>query len=282
VDTLDDPAEKGYAAWPDRLYVIDAEGKVALKGKPGPSGFKPAVQKAPEVLDQLLKAAPAGRADDRSWVVLCDGTHLDAWRKPTADWATTESVAVSAKDPKKLEGKPGTGVIYNGPQGKTRDLVSTQYFGDAEVHVEFLIPKGSNSGVKLHGHYEIQIYDSYGKKTLKGDDCGGIYPRAEMQPTYHHIDDGIPPKVNAAKPAGEWQTLDIVFQAPRFDAAGARTAKAKFVKVELNGTLIHENVEMDSPTGHAWHNKELATGPLLLQADHGPVAFRNVKVRPVR
>jgi hypothetical protein len=234
------------------------------------------------LLVTLAAGAPAAE-DQGGWTVLCDGTNLDAWKKPTGDWPTAESVTVSSKNPRMLEAKPGTGIIYNGPKGRSRDLVSEQKFGDQEVHVEFLIPKGSNSGVKLHGHYEIQIFDSYGTtKKLTGDSCGGIYPRAEQQPAYHHIDDGIAPKVNAAKPAGEWQTLDIVFRAPRFDAAGNKTAKAKFVKVVLNGTVIHDNVEVDTPTGHAWHNKEMAAGPLLLQGDHGPVAFRNVKVRPLK
>ena len=77
------------------------------------------------------------------------------------------------------------------------------------------------------------------------------------------------------------KNLDVSFRAPRFDAAGKKTANARFVKVTLNGTVIHEDVEVESPTGHAWHNKEVARGPLLLQGDHGPVAFRNVRVRPL-
>ena len=146
-----------------------------------------------------------------------------------------------------------------------------------------MISKGSNSGVKLNGLYEIQILDSHGKtKELTGDDCGGIYPRAEEKPKYHHIDKGVPPRVNAAKPAGEWQTLDITFRAPRFDADGKKTADARFVKVVLNGQVIHEDVAVHYPTGSAWRlAKEIPRGPLLLQADHGPVAFRNVRVRPV-
>jgi hypothetical protein len=151
-----------------------------------------------------------------------------------------------------------------------------------EAHVEFLIPKGSNSGVKMMGLYEIQILDTHGAKELSGDSCGGIYPRAEDKPRYHHIDKGVAPKVNAAKPAGEWQTLDIIFKAPRFDAAGKKIANAKFVKVTLNGQVVHENVEVECPTGAAWRLKpEVAKGPLLLQSDHGPVAFRNVRIRPL-
>jgi hypothetical protein len=102
-----------------------------------------------------------------------------------------------------------------------------------------------------------------------------------MQPRYHHIDDGVAPRSNAARRSGEWQTLDIVFQAPRFDKQGKKTANARFVKVVLNGQVIHEDVEVECPTGNAWRlSKEVASGPLLLQGDHGPVAFRNVRVRP--
>ncbi len=91
-----------------------------------------------------------------------------------------------------------------------------------------------------------------------------------------------PPRVNAARPFGEWQTLDVVFHAPRFDADGKKTADARFVKVVLNGQVIHEDVAVKTPTGHAWRNKEVARGPILLQADHGPVAFRKIRVRALR
>ena len=106
-------------------------------------------------------------------------------------------------------------------------------------------------------------------------------PRAEREPHYHHIDQGIAPSVNAAKPAGEWQTLEIEFIAPRFDASGKKISNAKFARVVLNKRLIHENVEVAAPTGAAWRLvKEVPRGPLLLQGDHGPVAFRNIQVRP--
>ena len=67
----------------------------------------------------------------------------------------------------------------------------------------------------------------------------------------------------------------MTFRAPRFDASGKKVANARFVKVVLNGKVVQEDVEVPSPTGHAWRLAEVATGPILLQADHGPVAFRN-------
>ncbi len=228
----------------------------------------------------LLALAVPTWAEERDWIVLSGANGLEAWRGPTNGWSLAESVALDAQNPRLLTAKPGTGILVNGPKGRARNLVSKQNFTDVEVHVEFLIPKGSNSGVKLEGLYEIQILDSYGVKTPTANDCGGIYPRAEDKPKYHHIDKGTPPRTNAARPAGEWQTLDIIFQAPRFDADSKKIANARFVKVVLNGTLIHENVEVATPTGSAWVKPEIPTGPLLLQGDHGPVAFREVRVRP--
>jgi hypothetical protein len=229
----------------------------------------------------VLLAVPAiGRADEGGWVTLFGEKNLRAWKSPAAEWQVVGGVEIDPANPKRLRGKPGTGVLFNGPKGRARDLITKEAFGDVEVHVEFLIPKGSNSGVKLEGVYEIQIYDSWGVKDLKGSDCGGIYPRAEQEPKYHHIDKGTPPRVNACRPPGEWQTLDIIFQAPRFDKDGKKTADAHFVKVVLNGQVVHEDVAVKTKTGHVWREKESPRGPLLLQGDHGPVAFRNVRVRP--
>lgn len=225
----------------------------------------------------LAASSPTPSAEEKDWI---DLTSLDSWRKPDKLWELAGTIAVNADHPKLLTAKAGTGILVNGKKGRARDLLSKRDFGDVEVHVEFLISKGSNSGVKLQGLYEIQISDSWGVKEPKGSDCGGIYPRAEFKPKYHYIDKGVPPLVNACKKPGEWQTLDIVFQAPRFDAESKKTANARFLKVSMNGEVIHDNVEAATPTGHAWHNKESAAGPLLLQGDHGPVAFRHVRVRP--
>ena len=230
----------------------------------------------------LLALTVPGRADEGGWTDLSSNAKArEGWQKLTDDWAVAGNAALDPANPKKLVAEPGDSVLVNTPKGKAPDLISKQKFADAEVHVDFMIPKGSNSGVKLMGLYEIQIFDSHGKKDLTGADCGGIYPRAEEQPKYHHIDKGTPPRGNAAKAPGEWQTLDIVFRAPRFDAEGKKTASARFVKVVLNGEVIHEDVEVEYPTGSAWRlKKEAPTGPLLLQGDHGSVAFRNVRIRP--
>jgi hypothetical protein len=231
----------------------------------------------------LLLAVPAhAGSGEGAWIELTGERGLEAWQGPVGRWQIGGDAVLDATNPRRLATRPGKGVLVNGPTGRTNNLLSKQSFADVEAHVEFLISRGSNSGVKFNGLYEIQILDSHGAKDLDGNACGGIYPRAEEKPRYHHIDKGVPPRTNAAKPAGEWQTLDIVFQAPRFDAMGKKTAAARFLKVVLNGAVVHENVEVQYPTGAAWRLKqEVAAGPLLLQADHGPVAFRNVRVRPL-
>ncbi len=226
----------------------------------------------------LTYAVPVAAGGDKDWQPLFD-KGLDAFKTPHGEWTAVASVALDEKNPKKLVAKEGQGIYYNGPKGRTNNLFTKEKYGDLEVHLEFLVPKGSNSGIKFHGHYEIQIMDSFGLKKLKGSDCGGVYPRAEAKPKYTYLDDGIPPKVNACKAPGEWQTLDIVFLAPRFDKDGKKIANARLPKVLLNDILIHDNVELLTPTGDRWRQPEMAVGPIMLQADHGPVAFRNFKIR---
>jgi hypothetical protein len=220
--------------------------------------------------------------DNDGWIVLLGSAGLDAWKSPTTNWETVGAVSLKSDNPKRLAATAGSGVAYNGPGGRAVNLVSRETFGDVEVHLEFNVPKGSNSGIKLEGVYEIQIYDSYGVKKLSGSDCGGVYPRAELLPKYHHIDEGYAPRTNATRPPGEWQTLDIVFHAPRFDVSGKKMANARFDKVELNGQVVQADRDVPTPTGNVWRNQEHLTGPILLQGDHGPVAFRNLRVRPLR
>lgn len=231
----------------------------------------------------LLTAAgvPLRANDSDGWQELST-EDFSAWRgQPKKQWIIAGDAALDPANPRKLIAKPGHGVLING-KGRVPDLLSKEKFGDMELHLEFMVPQRSNSGVKFHGHYEIQIHDSYGVKNLDGEHCGGIYPRAEMKPRYHHIDKGIAPKVNACKAPGEWQTLDAIFLAPRFDKDGKKIASARLLKAVLNGQVIHDNQEWKTPTGHFWSRPEMAEGPLLLQADHGPVAFRHVRVRPYK
>jgi len=195
-------------------------------------------------------------------------------------WLVAGDATLHPGQERLLLGRPGKGVLINGKTGRTQSLVTKRVFQDVELHLEFMVAKGSNSGVIFHGNYEIQILDSHGIQKPTAGHCGGIYPRAEIKPSYHYIDEGSPPKVNAAKPPGQWQTLDIIFQAPRFDKDGKKTAHARFVKVVLNGQVIQENQEVPWATGTNWDRKQVPRGPVIFQGDYGPVALRNVRVRP--
>lgn len=226
-------------------------------------------------------ALSAARAEEGGWIDLIESDGFAAWKPPTEAWAHATAVRVDAKKSNRLAYDAGSGpILVNGPTGRTKNIVTKQNFGDVELHTEYFIPKGSNSGIKFQAVYEIQIADSYGIAVPTASHTGGIYPRSEMKPVYHHIDKGYPPKVNASKPPGEWQTLDITFRAPKFDASGKKTANARF-KVVLNGQVVQDEVEVPCPTGDNWKKPEVPEGPILLQADHGPVAFRNLRVRPL-
>ncbi|MHC4539757.1 MAG: 3-keto-disaccharide hydrolase [Planctomycetota bacterium] len=195
-------------------------------------------------------------------------------------WDVAGDAALNSDNIRRLAGKAGSGVLINGKEGKCPSLVTKRRdYRDVEIHVEFMLAKGSNSGVIFHGNYEIQILDSYGIKKPTAGHCGGIYPRAEAKPSYHHIDKGSPPRINAAKPPGQWQTLDIIFQAARFDKVGKKTAHAKFVKVVHNGMVIQENQEVPYASGTNWDRKQYPQGPIIIQGDYGPIAVRNVRVR---
>ncbi|MHC4584888.1 MAG: 3-keto-disaccharide hydrolase [Planctomycetota bacterium] len=204
---------------------------------------------------------------------------FDAWYN-SDKWDIAGDAKLNPKNNRRLTSKPGTGVLINGKEGKCPSLVTKRRdYRDVEIHVEFMVAKGSNSGVIFHGNYEIQILDSYGVKKPTAGHCGGVYPRAESKPTYHHIDKGSPPRVNAAKPPGQWQTMDIIFQSPRFDKNGNKTTHARFVKVVHNGKVIQEHVEVPYACGPNWDRKQYPQGPIIIQGDYGPIAVRNLRIR---
>jgi hypothetical protein len=222
----------------------------------------------------LAAAVSALAADEHP---LFSGSDLKGWKSPHGTWQAVKAVTVDPANPKALRTDAGTGVLLNSASGHTENLISEADQGDCELHVEFCVPKESNSGVYLQGRYEVQILDSFGKKDLTSGDCGGLYERPEKGVGFQ----GKAPSVNASKAPGEWQTFDITFRAPRFDKDGKKTENARFVKVVHNGRTIHENVEVDGPTRSAAFPDEKALGPLMLQGDHGPVAFRNLRLKPL-
>jgi hypothetical protein len=194
-------------------------------------------------------------------VVLFDGKDLSKW---------------AHKD-----GSPANWKVENGyfeVVSKTGDLYTREPFGDCQLHVEFSEPspaKGEsqdrgNSGVFLHGLYEVQVLDSYENKTYADGQASAIYGQ-------------FPPLVNASRPPAQWQTYDIIFHGPRFDAAGKLLRPARITAFH-NGVLVQDNVELTGPTAH--HRRPPYTAqpdklPVALQ-DHGhAVRFRNVWIRPL-
>lgn len=155
---------------------------------------------------------------------------------------------------------------------KGGDAISEREFGDFQLHVEFFCPKAdgktgqarSNSGVYIHGRYEIQVLDSHGDEpALNG--CGALYSIA-------------PPLVNASREGGQWQSYDIVFRAPRMDEAGKVTEQPR-ITVLHNGVVIHNNLIIPKPTGGSLGTEMVSKGPIMLQ-DHGdPVRYRNIWIR---
>ena len=178
----------------------------------------------------------------------------------------------STTDPKLLSVSPGGHELINDTKGhgQSLDLYSTEVFGDAIITLEVMVPENSNSGIYVMGEYEVQVLDSFGKDANPGPgDMGAIYGAQ-------------PPRNPKYRKPGEWSQYEIQWQAPRFDAEGKKIANAKFLKVILNGRVIHENVEMTKPTPAGIDGKEKARGPLMFQGNHGPVSYRNIRVRPLK
>ena len=182
------------------------------------------------------------------------------------------------------------GVITSKNSGEFKDtnhVVSDLHFRDAEIHVEFKLPaKGQgNSGIYIHGNYELQILNSFKKgesRELTHHDAGALYGFAK-------------PLSNAVRPPGEWQVYDIQYRAPRRAADGSITTLGE-ITAWLNGTLVQHGTTFAEPRSvyhpyryhttdylkKIWENqKKTSVGPFFLQ-DHGaPVKFRNIWVKPL-
>ncbi len=212
--------------------------------------------------------------------VTLTGDDFSNWRSGTGQWQVVGDAFMSPDNDKALSNRPGAGVILNGPSGRTSHLFSKDQFGDVKAHIEFMVPKGSNSGVYFMGRYEIQVFDSWQNESeYPGIECGGIYQRWDENRNPKGYE-GHSPRINASKPPGQWQTFDVVFRAPRFDANGRKLSNARFEKVVHNGVVIHSDVELTGPTRASAYNDEKPKGPLMLQGDHGPVAYSNIRIEP--
>jgi len=223
----------------------------------------------------LLFVAGAGAKS-----VTLTGEDLSSWRGNTGQWEVVGDVSLNSTNERLLSTKSGAGAIVNGPAGRTSHLLSKAEFGDIKAHIEFMVPKESNSGVYFMGRYEIQVFDSWKKTSpYPGIECGGIYQRWDESKDPKGFE-GHSPRMNASRAPGQWQTFDVVFRAPRFDKKGRKVANARFETVVHNGVLIHEDIELTGPTRAGVYNDEKPTGPLMLQGDHGPVAYHNIRIEP--
>ena len=186
-------------------------------------------------------------------IVLFNGENLDAFNGGDK-WEIADGVATA----------------------KGGGLTSKQKFGDCQVHVEFASPaevkgKGQgrgNSGIYLMGRYEVQVLDSYENETYFDGQCGSIYKQQ-------------PPMVNASRKPGEWQSLDIIFTAPKFNDDGS-VAKPGYVTVLHNGVLIHNHFELQGSTSYVEapkYGKHADKEPLQIQFHGNPVRFRNIWLR---
>jgi hypothetical protein len=220
--------------------------------------------------------------------LLCAGQQvnlkdLSAFKNPAASWSVAGNVFADLNAENVLKTNKGDGILVNQSTEKKAgaDLYTINEYGDVAVELDYLTAKGANSGIYLQGNYEIQIDDAWGLRNATSHNNGGIYQRwDDSKPEADKGYGGVAPRQNASKAPGLWQHIKIIFQAPKFDAAGKKTANAKIISIVLNGVAIHENVELFGATRGA-AGPEKAVGPLRLQGDHGSVAFKSISITPL-
>jgi len=203
---------------------------------------------------------------------------LNQFRPPSTSWQQGGSVKADWQTPNKLLLSTGTGVLANmsAGAGEGTDLITIETHGDAEISAEVLLAKGANSGIYLQGRYEVQLNDNWGSISTAANTHGGIYERwNDSSNTTQKGFDGHAPRQEVSKPPGVWQKIAIQFRAPRFSASGQKTENARIRRLELNGVVLHENLELSGPTRGSI-GAETAMGPLRIQGDHGSIALRNL------
>jgi hypothetical protein len=273
--------------WHTRSAIVTAlvmlTGSIVAAAEP-PQGTSPAQQ------------FPA----QEGWKTLFNGKDLTGWiaRNPRAKklWVVCDQVRLDPADPGRLlaVGTGGTAdsVLLCGEDGRGSDIMTEQTFGDYQLHIEFTVPMGSNSGVYNRGLFEIQVFDSFGKPKLGWHDCGALYERA------------FPPN-NLAKPPGVWQSYDITLQGKKLslvwngesvyrdqDVRYGETDRDAFERLNqenggkpeaLRVKLREENGRYVGYFGEGGTRSGLdgpdRPGPILLQGDHGPVAYRKIMIR---
>jgi len=277
----------GVEAKDGRIYVIYDRDRFAMR-EILMAAFREKDVRARKIVSQdamlaqvVNRAAPVG-LEGPGWEPLLNERNLSGWHAlggKSHTWYRAASVRVEHGAKRDLlagAGGPGP-LLINGPDGRTENLITDKKFGDIELYLEFLIPAKSNSGIYLHGLYEVQILDSFGVARPGVHDCGAIYERWINGKGVG----GTPPATNASRAPGEWQSFHIWFRAPRFDSSGRKVENARFLRVDHNGVTIHRDVAAPGPTRASLEISEAPENPLMIQGDHGPIALRNIFVRPL-
>lgn len=202
---------------------------------------------------------------------------LSDFADPPSNWAIASDAEADFTKSLDLHAIKGTGTVVNDVSKNGRmHLYTKEEFGDVEVSLDFMMAKNSNSGVYLQGRYEVQLLDSWTRLNPTTSDEGAIYSRwSEQRGSY----EGTPPYMNVSRAPGLWQNLHLKFRAPQFDASGNKIKNARFEEVYLNGVLVQQATDVTGPTTSSMYNDEKSLGSLVLQGDHGPVAFKNIRYR---
>lgn len=212
---------------------------------------------------------------------------LSAFVSPASNWRIVGGVRADLAKENTLVTTKGTGILANIPLAHPTadpknpykyDLFTTLQHGDIDLELDYMMASKSNSGVYLQGRYEIQLRDSWDVRTPNVHDNGGVYERwDEKRPEGQKGYEGHAARQNVSRAPGLWQHLKISFQAPRFNANGQKTENARVIRIELNGVVIQDDVELTGPTRGSAFDTESATGPIRIQGDHGAVAIRNIR-----
>lgn len=211
---------------------------------------------------------PAGReSKEEGWLRLCYGDALDQW--VSQGWTLCDA-ELDAKDPRKFTTKDGWNALVNTGE-KAGDFTSKPVFGDAQVHSSFMLPEGSSGGLFLQGRYEVMFAPSEKSGTVRRNRCAGIAGGARWK--------GYEPRIDAWKGAGQTHEVDLVFRAPRFDAAGKKTKNALIETLSVDDVLLYENVELPEPSTGG-ETSEVPLGPLCFKA-RGPIALGSIRVKPL-
>ncbi len=226
--------------------------------------------------NSVQREAPNQSSSESVAEPLVEGTPLELF-KPNPNWQLVEDVVADGTALKTTQGQNNTILVNGEGWANSGHLETYAHVADGIVRMEFMLPEGSSAGLYLLSRYEISLADSYGKTDLSASDLGGLAHR--WNPNREDPEfDGVAPLVNAAKPAGQWQTLEAEFRAPRYDDAGSKIENALLLSVTINGVQVQYNTVATGFTRGSLYNWEEPSGPIMIRGDRGPIAIRNFEL----